>query len=43
MISDKVQFIYFFNLQKKQPKKTPKKQQHKKTPKQNRIVIIFTM
>lgn len=42
MISDKVQFIYFFNLQKNN-QKNPKKQQHKKTQKQNRIVIIFTV
>lgn len=33
MISDKVQFIYFFNLQKKNNQKNPKKQQHKKNPK----------
>lgn len=30
MISDKVQFINFFNLQKKQPKKTPKTTTQKK-------------
>lgn len=37
MISDKVQFIYFFNLQKKNNQKNPKKQQHKKN--KNKIEI----
>lgn len=30
MISDKVQFIYFFNLQKKTTKKTPQNNNTKK-------------
>lgn len=41
MKSDKVQFIYLFNLPKKTTKKNPKNT--KKTQKQNRIVIIFTV
>lgn len=42
MIPDKVQFIYFFNLQKKTTKKT-QKTTTQKNQKQNRIVIIFTV